>query len=310
MTTFLTTTPVAEASLLEEWRRWRDARHRELREPHGWLSLTGLHWLDERPRPLDDLPGRWSADSRAVCVSARAGDGLVIEGRPVDGPTRSSIRQQRSAVCGSVGDVRLEVLRREGRYGIRVRDPGRRCEPGVLRGSRVPAYAAVGDTGAIRGAAGSPHAGVPDVATVRAAAHGRRGNAPLRRRVPRALPCPPPWPWQCPDRRVPRAHQRPRRRVVAGAVRAAAAGGHGATRLQPCVRPAVPSPRTAPAPGLRWATWCRSPSKRGSVIRADRSLWSRAAGFLFAALFSPGDRRPLLFARKIFDPLDRKAGGC
>ncbi|MFD2395998.1 DUF1684 domain-containing protein [Prauserella oleivorans] len=70
-------------------------------------------------------------------MSARAGDGLVIEGRPVDGPTRSSIRQQRSAVCGSVGDVRLEVLRREGRYGIRVRDPGRRCEPGF---SEVPAY--------------------------------------------------------------------------------------------------------------------------------------------------------------------------
>ena len=38
-----------ESPLQQEWEAWHREREEQLRTPHGWLSLTALHWLDDTP---------------------------------------------------------------------------------------------------------------------------------------------------------------------------------------------------------------------------------------------------------------------
>jgi uncharacterized protein (DUF1684 family) len=102
------------------WQDWLARRERDLREPYGWLSLVGLHWLDERPRRFDDLPGAWSAASGVIRVKASVSDGIRHDGRPLDG-----VREVKGDAAEFVtyGRVRVEALIRDGRAGIRLRDP-------------------------------------------------------------------------------------------------------------------------------------------------------------------------------------------
>lgn len=122
--TSVTTDPVA---LADRWTRWRAEREERLRDPHGCLSLTALHWLDLIPVHLDDVPGTWSADADGVVVTAERGDGLSVAGRTIDGTVRLSPADNapgiddRAAV--RTGDRVIEVIRRGDAYGLRVRDP-------------------------------------------------------------------------------------------------------------------------------------------------------------------------------------------
>jgi uncharacterized protein (DUF1684 family) len=102
------------------WQEWLARRDRDLREPYGWLSLVGLHWLDPAPRRLADVPGEWSADSGVIRVKASVSDGLSRDGRPVDG-----VREVEGDAADFVtyGRIRVETLVRDGRAGIRLRDP-------------------------------------------------------------------------------------------------------------------------------------------------------------------------------------------
>lgn len=107
--------------LRTDWQAWHDAREDELRRPHGWLSLTGLHWLDDVPRGHGDLPGRWWVqDGRVVLVGACGAvvqDGTALdEARfdPVDGLP---------GVLVEAGDRKIEIIRRTDAYALRVRDP-------------------------------------------------------------------------------------------------------------------------------------------------------------------------------------------
>ena len=44
------TVGAADTDLAGEWAAWHAEREDVLRAPHGWLSLTGLHWLVAEPR--------------------------------------------------------------------------------------------------------------------------------------------------------------------------------------------------------------------------------------------------------------------
>lgn len=102
------------------WQEWLDRRERDLREPYGWLSLVGLHWLDPRPRRLAGVPGRWSAGSGVVRVEASVSEGLLRDGRPLDGAREV---EGDAAEFVTYGRVHVETLIRDGRAGIRLRDP-------------------------------------------------------------------------------------------------------------------------------------------------------------------------------------------
>ncbi|MDN5806921.1 MAG: DUF1684 domain-containing protein [Brevibacterium sp.] len=55
-----------------EWNTWRDSRNSALATPFGWLSVTGLHWLDETTA-WPDAPGTFTVDDGWVSVALDAG---------------------------------------------------------------------------------------------------------------------------------------------------------------------------------------------------------------------------------------------
>jgi len=117
-------TTIDTSDLVETWTAWHRERERVLREPHGWLSLTGLHWLTTSPATYPGLPGTWRiADDHGVEITADPGDALEVDGRVVDGTVRVEPRDGLPGVLVGVGSRRVEVIRRTDAYALRVRDP-------------------------------------------------------------------------------------------------------------------------------------------------------------------------------------------
>ncbi len=53
--------PTIEDTLAAEWAIWHAEREEALRAPHGWLSVTALHWLTPEPTRYPGIPGLWSS---------------------------------------------------------------------------------------------------------------------------------------------------------------------------------------------------------------------------------------------------------
>lgn len=121
----MSTTEQAPDALVASWQEWHDEREQELREPHGWLSITALHWLDEHPAPYPDLPGTWRVrDADTVEITASAADGIDVPGHgPVEGTATVSPVDGAPGVFVTVGERKVEIARRTERYALRVRDP-------------------------------------------------------------------------------------------------------------------------------------------------------------------------------------------
>jgi uncharacterized protein len=103
------------------WQRWHESRMRALRSPYGPLALTGTFWFDGE-LALEDVPGIWrTTDSRAT-LTASASDGVLVDGRPLDGAVEvhSDLEPEPTAVVA--GGVRLVLIDREGSLAVRVYD--------------------------------------------------------------------------------------------------------------------------------------------------------------------------------------------
>ena len=131
------TVGAADTDLAGEWAAWHAEREDVLRAPHGWLSLTGLHWLVGEPRSYQDLPGTWRARDGGADITAEAADGVVVDGAVVDGTARVEPVDGKPGVLVTVGERRVEVIRREEHVALRVRDPQ---APTLQRFSGVPAF--------------------------------------------------------------------------------------------------------------------------------------------------------------------------
>lgn len=116
------TTGVDE-DLAARWTGWHAQREERLRQPHGWLSLTGLHWLTGEPRGFPGVPGTWRARDGRAEVTATEADGLTVHGRVLDGTDSVHVPDDDAITFATFGDVAVEVIVRSGRYGIRLRDP-------------------------------------------------------------------------------------------------------------------------------------------------------------------------------------------
>ena len=117
-------TTIEHTDLAADWAAWHAEREATLTQPHGWLSLTGLHWLDATARAYPDLPGTWRATpDGAVEVTASATDDVVVHGLPVDGTTSVHPVDGGPGVLVGVGERQVEVLAREHHRALRVRDP-------------------------------------------------------------------------------------------------------------------------------------------------------------------------------------------
>jgi uncharacterized protein len=125
------------AGLERDWRDWHAGREHELVTEHGWLSLTWFSWLGEEPAAIADLPGRWSARDGSAVLSAQAGDGLTVQGEPVDGEVSATVPEAGSLGWVHHGSRLVELVLRGGRYAVRLRDPNAETR---TRFEGVPAF--------------------------------------------------------------------------------------------------------------------------------------------------------------------------
>lgn len=114
--------PQGHVSAADDWEHWRADRDRAVRSPWGSLALTGTHWFED-VLTLDGLPGRWEERDGSVRLTARASDGLQVDGQPLDGTivVRSDLDDDPTDV--RYDDVRLLLIDREGVLAVRVLDP-------------------------------------------------------------------------------------------------------------------------------------------------------------------------------------------
>ena len=122
MTTVDLTTTDLQA-FTRDWLDWYRGQEERLAAPHGFLAITGLHWLDERPQRFPDAPGAWWTDDAGVAVALDDGEELVVDGTPVRGEHRFGVLPERGGVDAVWGDAVIEVARRGGNDIVRPRHP-------------------------------------------------------------------------------------------------------------------------------------------------------------------------------------------
>ncbi|MFB8402742.1 DUF1684 domain-containing protein [Streptomyces sp. NPDC055912] len=119
----------------EEWHRDKDAR---LAAEHGFLAITGLHWLTDEPQRVTDAPGLWSTGPDSVTVELDEGTELVVDGAVVRGRYDFGVIPERGGVDAVWGDTVIEVAKRGGHHIVRPRRPG---HPLRVAFAGTPAYA-------------------------------------------------------------------------------------------------------------------------------------------------------------------------
>ena len=110
------------AAFTREWEDWHRAHEAARSDGHGFLAVTGLHWLDEAPQRFDGTPGTWTTGDEGPVVELEAGevlelDGVALSGRHAFGPIA-----ERSGVTLRSGDLAIELAKRGGRDILRPRD--------------------------------------------------------------------------------------------------------------------------------------------------------------------------------------------
>ncbi|GAB4582450.1 DUF1684 domain-containing protein [Nocardia sp. IFM 10818] len=128
----------------QQWAEWRSERDRWARQPLGWLSLTGLHWLGEAGEIFDGLPGTWRADGENVHVTVESeprpgGDELWFDGRVLSGTTTLTPGEGQPGLEVTTGQRVIEVIRRSGQFALRIHDP---VAPALAAFTEIPAYQA------------------------------------------------------------------------------------------------------------------------------------------------------------------------
>jgi len=108
----------------DEWRAFRDDREARLRDPHGWLAITAIHWLTSTPERFDDVPGEWFGADDTATVTLADDETLTTEagvtmatGVHVLGPL------DEDGITLSFGDAVAQVAKRDSGIIVRPRHP-------------------------------------------------------------------------------------------------------------------------------------------------------------------------------------------
>ena len=127
-----------EATHQRELLQWRTEREDSLRRENGWLALAGLHWLRPGRNRCGSAPGNEIVLPRGAPALIGSFD-VGAEGVRWECGTDVAVRVSRQAANGaflqndtgvdpsyiSVGEIRMVVIERGGRVGIRVWDNSR-----------------------------------------------------------------------------------------------------------------------------------------------------------------------------------------
>ncbi|KUL27674.1 DUF1684 domain-containing protein [Actinoplanes awajinensis] len=118
----------------QQWTQWHDGHEKRRADPHGFLAITGLHWLTGTPQRFPDAPGEWSTGPDGVLVTLSDGEELAGIGA---GEHRFDPIEERGDITVGYGDAILEIARRGGSDVLRPRHPGHET---LVKYLGTPAY--------------------------------------------------------------------------------------------------------------------------------------------------------------------------
>ncbi len=121
-----------------EWADWHRAHEQRRADPHGFLAVTGLFWLDAEPAAIPGIPGRWSTGPSGPHVDLAADESLTIDGALVTVRHTFGPIAERGGVTAAFDAGVIEVARRGGRDIVRPRRPD---HPFLASYAGTPAYA-------------------------------------------------------------------------------------------------------------------------------------------------------------------------
>jgi uncharacterized protein (DUF1684 family) len=125
------------AIFARSWQEWHHQHEQRLADPHGFLAVTGLHWLTATPQRFPGAPGAWSSDDRGVQVVLDDDEELLVDGTAVHGAYAFGVIPERDGRTAVFGDAVVEVAKRGGRDLVRPRHPD---HPLRVDFTEVPAY--------------------------------------------------------------------------------------------------------------------------------------------------------------------------
>jgi uncharacterized protein (DUF1684 family) len=128
---------LAQIDFETENSKWRQHREEELKAEDGWLTLAGLYWLKEGVTTIGTdeskadivLPsntaqgkiGSLKLESGVVTLQVSEGVSVTVDDKPVSEYVMKFDTGKPPAQF-TVGSLKLGVIKRSGRYGLRVRD--------------------------------------------------------------------------------------------------------------------------------------------------------------------------------------------
>ena len=110
-------------AFIREWEEWHGHHEGILSDPHGFLSITSIHWLTSEPQAFDDAPGRWATGPEGVTVTLGDGEELVVDSNPIVARHCFGVIPERGSVYAGFGGSKVEVAKRGGYDLIRPRHP-------------------------------------------------------------------------------------------------------------------------------------------------------------------------------------------
>jgi len=128
LATVLALAACSDKQLRKDEDAWRAERRASLTKPDGWLSLVGLFWLhpgaNDVTLPAHPQPvvAHFDLANNAVTIAPNAA--VTIDGKPVTAPTplRDDTADNGPTLMKS-GTLTFTAIRRNDRFGIRVKDP-------------------------------------------------------------------------------------------------------------------------------------------------------------------------------------------
>jgi uncharacterized protein (DUF1684 family) len=124
--------------------KWREARAARLAAPDGWLSLVGLHWIDPGTHRVGSAPDNdlvlAVGPARLGTLSLADGKITLVLGEDVDAKigddaARETVLAPDTSGAPTIvrlGAASFSVIERDGRFGLRVRDPQAKTRTGFV----------------------------------------------------------------------------------------------------------------------------------------------------------------------------------
>ncbi|MEW1589652.1 DUF1684 domain-containing protein [Micromonospora vinacea] len=120
---FSSTATDVRGAFVEDWQEWHRLHEAARADRHGFLAVSGLHWLTPGPQRFFDVPGEWHTGDHGPVVVLGDSEELIIAGQQVRGRYEfGPIAERAGITVGMEGGV-LEVARRGGHDILRPRRP-------------------------------------------------------------------------------------------------------------------------------------------------------------------------------------------